>query len=202
MLPSPGPVTGSTTSQPLFYNQATTAKAASSQPPTSIPQDRRAVSLLPLLAHRPHLPGSNRPCSRATTHHHNRRYRPHSSEHRRHRELRLSFGPQNHRVAHTQCGIQPKVGFIDRAYLCIREGTKSEDDSRLASRKYACIIQKLGFNAKFSEFKIQNIVGSCDAKFPIQLVGLAYSHGQLSSYEPEVRISHVRCLPLVLSTHL
>ena len=67
-------------------------------------------------------------------------------------------------------------------------GAKSEDDSRLASRKYARIVQKLGFDAKFSEFKIQNIVGSCDVKFPIRLEGLAYSHGQFSSYEPEVGI--------------
>src|SRR3954452_21134833 len=70
-------------------------------------------------------------------------------------------------------------------------GAKSEDDSRLASRKYARIIQKLGFDAKFSEFKIQNIVGSCDVKFPIRLEGLAYSHGQFSSYEPEVRIHNI-----------
>jgi hypothetical protein len=67
-------------------------------------------------------------------------------------------------------------------------GAKSEDDSRLVSRKYARIVQKLGFDAKFSEFKIQNIVGSCDVKFPIRLEGLAYSHGQFSSYEPEVSI--------------
>ena len=65
-------------------------------------------------------------------------------------------------------------------------GAKSEDDSRLASRKYARIVQKLGFDAKFSEFKIQNIVGSCDVKFPIRLEGLAYSYGSFSSYEPEV----------------
>jgi transcription initiation factor TFIID TATA-box-binding protein len=71
-------------------------------------------------------------------------------------------------------------------------GAKSEDDSRLASRKYARIVQKLGFDAKFSEFKIQNIVGSCDVKFPIRLEGLAYSHGQFSSYEPEVRIVSIR----------
>ena len=70
-------------------------------------------------------------------------------------------------------------------------GAKSEDDSRLASRKYARIVQKLGFDAKFSEFKIQNIVGSCDVKFPIRLEGLAYSHGQFSSYEPEVSTSFV-----------
>ena len=73
-------------------------------------------------------------------------------------------------------------------------GAKSEDDSRLASRKYARIIQKLGFDAKFSEFKIQNIVGSCDVKFPIRLEGLAYSHGQFSSYEPEARYLRDRTL--------
>ncbi|KAI9593920.1 Brf1-Tbp-Dna ternary complex [Syncephalis fuscata] len=65
-------------------------------------------------------------------------------------------------------------------------GAKSEDDSRLAARKYARIVQKLGFPAKFTDFKIQNIVGSCDVKFPIRLEGLAYSHGHYSSYEPEL----------------
>ncbi|KAJ2852299.1 TATA-binding protein (TBP) [Coemansia brasiliensis] len=65
-------------------------------------------------------------------------------------------------------------------------GAKSEDDSKLAARKYARIVQKLGFPAKFTDFKIQNIVGSCDVKFPIRLEGLAYSHGNFSSYEPEL----------------
>ena len=32
-------------------------------------------------------------------------------------------------------------------------GAKSEDDSKLASRKYARIIQKLGFPAKFKVFR-------------------------------------------------
>ncbi|KAJ7754907.1 TBP-domain-containing protein [Mycena olivaceomarginata] len=67
-------------------------------------------------------------------------------------------------------------------------GAKSEDDSRLASRKYVRIVQKLGFDPKFSELKIQNIVGSCDVKFSIRLEGLAYRHGQFSSYEPEVAL--------------
>ena len=31
------------------------------------------------------------------------------------------------------------------------------------------------------DFKLQNIVGSCDVKFPIRLEGLAYSHGHFSS---------------------
>ncbi len=65
-------------------------------------------------------------------------------------------------------------------------GQKSEDDSKLASRKYARIIQKLGFDAKFTDFKIQNIVGSCDIKFPVRLEGLASRHHNFSSYEPEL----------------
>lgn len=65
-------------------------------------------------------------------------------------------------------------------------GAKSEDQSRLAARKYARVVQKLGFPAKFTEFKIQNMVGSCDVKFPIRLEGLVLAHGQFSSYEPEL----------------
>jgi hypothetical protein len=65
-------------------------------------------------------------------------------------------------------------------------GAKSEDDSKLASRKYAHIIQKLGFNIKFTDFKIQNVVGSCDIEFPIRLKGLASKHHPFSSYDPEI----------------
>jgi len=66
-------------------------------------------------------------------------------------------------------------------------GAKSEQDVRLASRKFARIIQKLGFeDAKFKDFKVQNIVGSCDAKFPIRLEGLHFKHSLFSSYEPEL----------------
>ena len=65
-------------------------------------------------------------------------------------------------------------------------GAKSEQHSRLAARKYARVIQKLGFPAKFKDFKIQNMVGSVDVKFPIRLEKLVLSHSQFSSYEPEL----------------
>lgn len=65
-------------------------------------------------------------------------------------------------------------------------GARSEEDSRKASRQYAKIIQKLGYQVKFSEFKIQNIVGSSDVRFPIRLEGLAASHSKFCSYEPEM----------------
>lgn len=65
-------------------------------------------------------------------------------------------------------------------------GARSEEDSRKASRQYAKIIQKLGYQVKFAEFKIQNIVGSCDVKFPIKLESLFNTHSKFCSYEPEV----------------
>ncbi|XP_008837755.1 TATA box-binding protein-like protein 2 [Nannospalax galili] len=65
-------------------------------------------------------------------------------------------------------------------------GAKSEEQSRLAARKYARVVQKLGFPARFLDFKIQNMVGSCDVKFPIRLEGLVLTHRQFSSYEPEL----------------
>jgi transcription initiation factor TFIID TATA-box-binding protein len=61
-------------------------------------------------------------------------------------------------------------------------GAKSEEKSRLAARKYARVIQKLGFPAKFTDFKIQNMVGSTDVKFPIRLEGLMHQHGKFARY--------------------
>lgn len=63
---------------------------------------------------------------------------------------------------------------LDDIYL------SSEEQSRLAARKYARVVQKLGFPAKFLDFKIQNMVGSCDVKFPIRLEGLVLTHQQFS----------------------
>ncbi|CAF2056146.1 unnamed protein product [Brassica napus] len=68
--------------------------------------------------------------------------------------------------------------------VCIR-GAKREQLSKLAARTYARIVQKLGFPAKFKDFKIQNIVGSCHVKFPIRLEGLAYSHSAFSRIKRE-----------------
>ncbi|XP_065879250.1 TATA-box-binding protein 1-like [Euphorbia lathyris] len=66
-------------------------------------------------------------------------------------------------------------------------GAKSEDLSRLAARKFARIVHKLGFSVKFKEFKIQNIVASCDVKFIIRLEQFALSeHAIFTSYEPEL----------------
>lgn len=65
-------------------------------------------------------------------------------------------------------------------------GAKSEESSKNAAKKFARIIQKLNFPVQFLEFQIQNIVGSCDVKFPIRLEGLALAHPDFADYEPEL----------------
>ncbi|KAI9452983.1 TBP-domain-containing protein [Lactarius psammicola] len=184
VLPGPGPVTAAPTSQPSFYNnQATAAKAGlSSQTSSSTPQAAPQSGVTSATAG-PSTPPAQVPATPA----------PLTLEQQHITavegivptlqnivatvNLDCRLDPQNYRVACAQCR---------RFAAMVVTGAKSEDDSRLASRKYARIVQKLGFDAKFSEFKIQNIVGSCDVKFPIRLEGLAYSHGQFSSYEPEL----------------
>ena len=64
-------------------------------------------------------------------------------------------------------------------------GAKNEDDSKKASRKYAKIIRSLGFPVEFKEFKVQNIVGSCDIKFQIHLNKLNGILGKLQSKDKE-----------------
>ncbi|PIC39493.1 hypothetical protein B9Z55_011165 [Caenorhabditis nigoni] len=65
-------------------------------------------------------------------------------------------------------------------------GAKSEESSRLAARKYARIVQKIGYNTRFSEFEVQNVVASFDAGFGIQLDALSIVHSRFCTYEPEI----------------
>jgi len=65
-------------------------------------------------------------------------------------------------------------------------GAKSEDDVYQAARKYGRTLQKLEFPVQFKEFKVQNMVASCDVKFPIRLEGIAMAHEGFCSYEPEL----------------
>ncbi|XP_047464999.1 TATA-box-binding protein-like [Mugil cephalus] len=64
-------------------------------------------------------------------------------------------------------------------------GAKSVEQSLLAARKFARIVQKLGFPVASLDFKIRNMVATCST-FPVCLDQLATSHHQLCSYEPEL----------------
>lgn len=67
-------------------------------------------------------------------------------------------------------------------------GAKSEEESKRAARKYAKNIRQIGFDVKFKDFKVQNIVGSCGVGFAVRLENLSNSksHSTFCTYEPEV----------------
>jgi len=78
------------------------------------------------------------------------------------------------------------TALIFRSGKVVCTGARNEHDALISSKKFARIIQKLGFNIKFVNFKIQNIVATCDLRFPIKLENLHQVHGQFSRYEPEL----------------
>ncbi|XP_037941947.1 TBP-related factor-like [Teleopsis dalmanni] len=74
-------------------------------------------------------------------------------------------------------------------------GTKNEADARLASHKYTKLLQKIGLNVVFKDYKLNNIVATIDVRFPIELEELNRRHMQFTSYEPEVFASLSYRLP-------
>lgn len=66
-------------------------------------------------------------------------------------------------------------------------GAKNEEQSHIASRKYARVIQRImGPSVEFKDFKVQNVVASIDVKIPIRLEGLVAAHMNYATYEPEL----------------
>ena len=66
-------------------------------------------------------------------------------------------------------------------------GVKSTHNANLAAKKFAYIIERVGFKPnEFVDFKVQNIVGTADMGFPVRLEGLVYAHSAFASYEPEL----------------
>ena len=77
--------------------------------------------------------------------------------------------------------LKPLLSFLLRVILfysgkIVCTGAKNCELSKQAAKKYAKIIKNCGFDVKFTDFKVQNIVGSCDVGFPIKLEYLHSNH--------------------------
>ena len=65
-------------------------------------------------------------------------------------------------------------------------GTHSEADARLASRKFARILQKLGYDARHDGFEIKNVLGVVQTEGMVDLFKLAREHCNFATFEPEL----------------
>ena len=64
-------------------------------------------------------------------------------------------------------------------------GSKSEEEAKIVSRRFARQLQRLGYNVRFANFKIHNCHGSVLLPFQIKIKEFSQAH-QEASYEPEL----------------
>lgn len=82
---------------------------------------------------------------------------------------------------------EPKsTALIFESGKFIVNGTRTESDCKVACKKFAKIVSKIGYHGSFNNFEIKNISGKLDVKYPIQLESLSIVHGEFASYEPEI----------------
>ncbi|RXG61261.1 TATA box-binding protein-like 1 [Armadillidium vulgare] len=85
-------------------------------------------------------------------------------------------------------------------------GSTSEDQARIAARRVARSLQKLGYNVKFRNYRIVNVLGTCTMPFAIKISQFSQNHRQSASYEPELhpgvtyRIEHPKATLKIFST--
>ena len=71
-------------------------------------------------------------------------------------------------------------------------GTKNEEQAKTACKTFAKIIKKIGYKVTFTNFKIQNIVGSCNLNFRLPLSRLG---NHIMKYMNSTSVKHVAYLP-------
>ena len=66
---------------------------------------------------------------------------------------------------------EPKAAaLIFNSGIIIVLGARDKEKSKQAAKIFAKQIKNLGYEVKFSDFKIVNIVATCDLGFPIKLI--------------------------------
>jgi len=64
-------------------------------------------------------------------------------------------------------------------------GANSEDQAHVAARSYARLLQKMGFNTRFRNYRVVNVLGTCTMPFAIKITNFSKEHRE-ASYEPEL----------------
>lgn len=65
-------------------------------------------------------------------------------------------------------------------------GATSEEESKIAARKFARKLQCLGYTVRFCNFRIVNVLGTCSMPFRIKIASFSQKHPKDASYEPEL----------------
>lgn len=58
--------------------------------------------------------------------------------------------------------------------------------AKVAARRYARCLQKLGFNVRFHNFRVVNVLGTCSMPWGIKIVAFSECYKRQACYEPEL----------------
>ncbi|CAH0726018.1 unnamed protein product, partial [Brenthis ino] len=64
-------------------------------------------------------------------------------------------------------------------------GATSEEQAKVAARRYARALQKLGFQVRFRNFRVVNVLGTCRMPFGIRIIAFSKKYKE-ADYEPEL----------------
>lgn len=65
-------------------------------------------------------------------------------------------------------------------------GAKSENDAYIAARRFCRLLQKMQFKVKMTNYRVVNVLATCNMPFGIDIQKLAETHQKECSYEPEL----------------
>ncbi|XP_012288097.1 TATA box-binding protein-like protein 1 [Orussus abietinus] len=65
-------------------------------------------------------------------------------------------------------------------------GATSEDQAKVAARRFARSLQKLGFKVRFNNFRVVNVLGTCCMPFAIKITSFSVRYKENADYEPEL----------------
>lgn len=65
-------------------------------------------------------------------------------------------------------------------------GATSEEQSHVAARRFARLLQRLGFKTRFTNYRIVNVLGTCAMPFAIKINAFSEKHKPIAEYEPEL----------------
>ena len=89
---------------------------------------------------------------------------------------------------------EPKTAaLIFNSGIIIVLGARDEENSKKAAKIFAKNIKQLGYDVKFKNFKIVNIVATCDLKFPIKLTKLSLELNAKLSNNQKNNIDKKQC---------
>ena len=98
----------------------------------------------------------------------------------------VEYNPKKFAAATARIRYPRTTALIFASGNMVCTGAKDEMRARLAGWKYVCILRKSGFDVKFCNFRIQNLVASTNIGHLLRLEELSTAYGACAGYEPDL----------------